>query len=285
MEENLMYKYSINSVSIAQTQIMQTGDQKTGAQSLLPYKKIWFDDDEVEVPYISANSIRGKLRRKVMRSFCNSLGYTFEEPHVWHSFFGGGQLKSGSHQAFDAGLRRRIMELIPAISLWGMSYGNQAIQGKLIVCDMDVLCSEMKEYIIPAHKEYCKDSFHRFTSSLFFTRKDDNNDGSIKTEDEQAIQMKVEIQVLIPGTRFSHTFMIRDHPTDIEISCLHHALKIWNEMPFVGGKSATGYGQLQIEFSENLDDSLYLDFLKEKRDKIIVFLDNLQEEYKKFSKK
>ena len=116
MEEDLMYKYSINSISVAQTQIMQTGDQKTGAQSLLPYKKIWFDDDEVEVPYISANSIRGKLRRKVMRSFCNSLDYAFEEPHVWHSFFGGGQLKSGSHQAFDAGLRRKITELKETIT-------------------------------------------------------------------------------------------------------------------------------------------------------------------------
>jgi len=280
-----MYKYEISSLSTALTQIMQTGDQKTGAQSLLPYKKVWHEDDEIEVPYISANSIRGKLRRKIIRSFCEILDYKFTEPHVWHSFFGGGQLKSGSHQAFDAGLRAKIKKLIPPISLWGMSYGNQALQGKLIVCDMDVLCVEMKEYVLYEHQQLCTQSFHRYVSSLFFTRKDDVNDGSIKNKDDQAIQMKVENQVLIPGTKFSHVFMIRDHPTDIEISCLHHVLKIWLEMPFVGGKSATGYGKLNIQFSDKLDDSKFVQFLQDNREQIIAFLNGLQEEYKKFTKK
>lgn len=276
--------YKINSLCKAITPITQTGNQKTGAFSLLPTKKIWFENDEVDIPYISANSIRGKLRRVIMTDFCEQIGYEFKNPHLWHSFFGGGQLRSTGDGNFDAGLRKKIYSLIPSVSLWGMSYANQALQGKLIVCDMDVLCEENKEYVLPQYQGRCTESFHRYISSLYFTRKDDLNDGTIKDKTNQAIQMKIENQVLISGTPFYHSFLLRSNPTRVEIACLHRALLLWNEFPTIGGKSATGFGQISLQFDNELDDKAYLTFLKENKESIIEYLDNLSDQYKKKSK-
>lgn len=275
-----MNSYKLEGIVTALSPVTQTGDQKTGATSMLPYKDVWYQGDNVQVPYISGNSIRGRLRRLVMADLCDVLGFSFKNEHVWHAFFGGGQLQSiGPAGVIDLKFRKDITGLIPPVALWGFSLGNQVLESKMIVQDMDVLCEEMREYMPARFQGTCTESFHRFVSESMFTRKDDKQDGTRKDDDSPAIQMKVGVQVLIPGTRFYHGFILRRYPSPVEVACLHHAIRLWNELPTIGGKSSTGFGRLKLDYEVDVNDAIYLEHLVTRKDEIIAFLSKLDSDF------
>lgn len=278
--------YKITGLITALSQIMQTGDQKTGASTLLPVKSVWYDGDVVEVPYISGNSVRGRLRRLIMADMCKLLGdYEFGDPHVWHSFFGGGQLQAiGPGGIIDVGLRKQISKLCPPGALWGFSLGNQVLESKMIVHDMDLLCSEMEPCVTDTFKQYCTESFYSFKGNAMFTRRDDKQDGKVKSDDEAAIQMKVSLEVFIPGSQFYHGFVLKNYPTPVEISCLHRAIKLWQQENTIGGKSSSGFGRVKLEYGV-LDDTAYLQFLDENKGALTGFLDDLASDFKERLKK
>lgn len=267
--------YRIEGVHTAKGRITQSGTQKAGAHSLLPLKDVWFEGDMTSVPYISANSVRGKLRRLIMEDMCVQLGYQFSDDRVWHAFFGGGQLKGGGDGMIDAQWRQEIIQKLPPVALWGFSLGNQMIEGKLIVYDLDVCAEELKLSIPAKYHDLCRESVYQFMSNVFFTRKDDKQSGKVKDEDDPAIQMKVEVQCLIPGTKLYHGFAIRHYPSELEISCLHRAIKLWDEIPMIGGKTSGGYGELALGYEGDIDDGPYLQYLEKNRAALISYLHTL----------
>nr|MDO8087993.1 hypothetical protein [Candidatus Sigynarchaeum springense] len=277
--------YKLEGIVTAKGRIMQSGTQKAGAHSLLPTKDVWFKDDVVPMPYISANSIRGKLRRLIMEDMCRQLGYKFKNDSVWHAFFGGGQLKGGGDGMIDASWRQEIVAKIPPVSLWAFSLGNQMIEGKLIVFDMDICCEENAVSIPEKYYKLCTSSFNQAIGSTFFTRRDDKQDGSVKDEDGPAIQMKVEVQCIVPGTRFYHAFVLRHYPTLVEVSCLHRAIKLWNEYPTIGGKASSGYGQVELGYDGVIHDQPYLDYLAANRDGLVKYLDDMTAAFVRKSEK
>jgi CRISPR/Cas system CSM-associated protein Csm3 (group 7 of RAMP superfamily) len=266
--------YKLEGIVTARGRIMQSGTQKAGAHTLLPTKDVWYKDDVVPMPYISANSIRGKLRRMIMEDMCRQLDYKFKDDRIWHAFFGGGQLKGGGDGMIDASWRLEIVEKIPPVSLWAFSLGNQMIEGKLIVFDMDICCEENKVSIPGKYHDMCTGSFYQAIGSTFFTRRDDKHDGTIKDEDSPAIQMKIEVQSIVPGTRFYHAFMLRHYPSTIEKACLHRAINLWNEFPAIGGKSSSGYGLVELGYG-SLDDKPYTDYLANNKVGIVRYLDKM----------
>jgi len=272
-----MNNYKIDGVITALSSITQTGDQKTGASTMLPVKDVWDGDDTVQVPYISGNSVRGRLRRLIMGDFCDLINYTFTNEHVWHAFFGGGQLQAvGPSGIVDVGMRKEITALIPPVAVWGFSLGNQVLESKLVVFDMDVLCEEMKAYIPQKYASLCTSSFNQCISSVMFTRRDDRQNGKVKDDEGAAIQMKVELQVLVTGTRFYHGFILRRDPSPVDIACLHRAIKLWQDVPDIGGKSATGFGRISLGYEGAIDDAPYLAFIAENKDNIKAYLERLE---------
>ncbi len=283
MGENLTNSYKLEGVITAISPLTQTGDQKTGASQMLPTKDVWHQGDSVQVPFVSGNSVRGRLRRMIMEDLCEQLHYEFTNEHVWHAFFGGGQLQAiGPAGVIDLGFRKRITSLIPPVALWGFSLGNQVLESKMIVQDMDVLCEEMADYVPEKYKSLCTSSFYQFVSHTMFTRKDDRQTGGVKSDDNPSIQMKIDVEVLIPGTRFYHGFVLRRNPSPVEIACLHRVLKLWGECPTIGGKASGGYGRLKLGYEDGtFDDAPYLAFLHEHTSEIIALLDNLSADMSK----
>lgn len=273
--------YKLDGLIRAKTRIMQTGTQKTGAHTLLPTKEIPYNDDMIAIPYISANSIRGKLRRLIMEDFCRQLDYKFKDDRIWHGFLGGGQLKGGGDGMIDAEWREEIKNKIPPIALWAFSLGNQMLKGKLIIYDLDICCEENRDYIPDHLHEFCTKSFYEYISTVFFTRRDDKQSGKVKdNEDDPAIQMKIEVQCLIPGTLFYHGICLDEYPTKIEIACLHRAIKIWNEHPTIGGKASSGYGLIELKYKGELDDKPYLEYLETHKTALCEYLDRITSEFK-----
>ena len=228
------------------------------------------------IPAIHGNAIRGYLRRLVMDDYLTLLDYELDSKKVYHFLFTGGILEALDPKdkgAINLTRKKEIRELIPPISLVGSALGNQMIQGKLKVGMGDIVCAETKHYIT----DYADYDFSAYNlkGSDFGTRLDDLKEGKTD-DDEQAHQMKYEFETLIRGTKFTHEFILEDC-NSIEKSCFHRMMSLWEERPYLGGKSGTGYGKVKLDYPEidKLTDAAYLDYVHERKEEMSNLLDEL----------
>jgi len=261
----------------ALTPVHHGGDEKTGAVTMLR-RMIWIVDGEpTEVPYIEGNAIRGMLRRLIMQDLLDRVEFKPSKPRLYHTLFSGGVLENLVTQQtgrLNLALRRDIRTWLPPLSLWGGSLGNQAFQGKMIVGKALPICKELNEYN-PVKSEL---SVHNYLSFNFFTRRHerdmDISEDYEKKEDEPTVQMKVEVECFSPGTKFYHWFTLMD-TTPIEESCFARALDLWRQRPIIGGRSASGGGEIRIDYDIPHSAETYLSWLTENREDVTKTLECL----------
>lgn len=236
-------------------------------------KETWDD-----IPCIHGNAIRGYLRRLIMQDLLDLLDYELDSKKLYHFLFTGGALEAVSSK--DAGtinlpLKKRIRELLPPISLLGSALGNQMFNGKLKVMMADIICKETAKYYDDDENNF---SSYNLSFTDFGTRLDDLQE---RGEDEAATQMKYEFGIIIRGSRFTHEFILED-ANPVERACFIRMFQLWEERPFLGGKSSTGYGKVKLDYPSLNDESdeKYLNFLKNNHDEIIGLLDELSEKWK-----
>ena len=233
-------------------------------------------EEEIDnVPAIHGNAIRGYLRRLIMDDFLTLLDYELDSKKVYHFLFTGGILEALDPKdkgAINLTRKKEIRELIPPISLVGSALGNQMIQGKLKVGMGDIVCAETKHYLT----DYADYDFSAYNlkGSDFGTRLDDLKEE--RDDDEQAHQMKYEFETLIRGTKFTHEFILEDC-NSIEKACFRRMIGLWEERPYLGGKSGTGYGKIKLDYPEidKLTDAAYLDYVHERKEEMSNLLDEL----------
>ena len=270
----------------AKSPIHHGGNEKTGSVVLLNRLKFIVDGEPVDIPYISGNAVRGVLRRHIMADMLEQLDYEIDVSKkggqkLYHALFSGGVLETveETQGAIDIELKRKILNLLPPIRLFGFSYGNQMVEGKLKIGHLLPICTELKDYL-PDNIQP-KNSFYDYIGHVFQTRKDELR--VEKTDEEQAIQMLIEYEVFVPGTMFWHEIKLED-PTPLDVATLARVIELWKQKPFIGGKSAIGHGELTIrydfapdskQYEQWFNPKQYLEFLKERRDEICKLLDNL----------
>ncbi|MFZ5986371.1 MAG: RAMP superfamily CRISPR-associated protein [Bacillota bacterium] len=267
---------------LAKSTIHHGGDEKTGSTPTLRTIYMFTGDGEgVPIPYINGNSIRGKLRRLLMKEFFDLLEIKTEDlsPKLYHTFFTGGVLESteDTYAIIDLALRKGIRELLIPISLMGCAIGNQIMQGKLKVGHAFPVCREYKEYLPTQLKQdkRCEMTVRSFTDESFRTRKDDLR--TERAEDEQAMQMKVDYECFIPGTKFYHWFML-ECPNKLDEACFGRFMEIFKSAPFIGGMSSIGNGEVEFEYQPELSKSQpYLAFLLTKKDEIRTLIERIGE--------
>jgi len=271
--------YVIEGTITALTPVFSGGDEKTGSTPVLRTIMVYVDGmGEVPIPYISGNGIRGKLRRLSMKDFLDMLEYEITNTKLHHALFSGGVLESTSDTTgvIDLAFRKKVRELMPPAAIFGCALGNQMIQGNLIVEHMWPICEEYKPYL---PEEYQKDPraerpIRTFTDQSFITRRDDLREE--RQEDEQAVQMKVDYECFVPGTKFFHRFVLQ-LPDQLQLSCFGRVLDLFEAMPYVGGRSSSGDGKVMLNYKNKPDASLYLEFVQEKKDEIVKLLKELEE--------
>jgi len=271
--------YEIEGTITALTPIFHGGDEKTGSTPVLRTIMVYVDGvGEVPIPYISGNGIRGKLRRLSIKDFLDMLEYEITNTKLHHALFSGGVLESTSDTtgAIDLAFRKKVRELMPPVAIFGCALGNQMIQGYLIVEHMWPICEEYKAYL---PEEYQKDPraerpIRTFTDQSFITRRDDLREE--REEGEQAVQMKVDYECFVPGTKFYHRFVLQ-LPDQLQLSCFGRVLDLFEAMPYVGGRSSSGDGKVVLNYKNKPDASLYLEFVQEKKDEIVKLLKELEE--------
>jgi len=249
----------------ALTPIQHGGDEKTGSVPVLRSIQIWEPQMEqhVRLPFISGNAIRGMLRRLCMHDLLQRLGLTVT-PKLYHALFTGGILESTAGEAggeIDLALRRVIRDTLPPLALFGTAIGNQNIQGSLKVDHAMPVCREYADYlgVVPdIAGARIQHSIRTFTDVSFATRRDDLR--AERAEDEQARQMLIEFEAFVPGALFVHGFTLV-YPSELEMACLGHILALWREQPYLGGKSASGYGRVRFEYQPELNPTPYTQFV------------------------
>jgi hypothetical protein len=273
--------YTIRGILTALSPVYHGGNEKTGAVVLLNRLKFIVDGRPVDVPIISGNQVRGRLRRLLMRDFLDLAGYEMDLTQksyqkLYHTLFAGGVLTEAEESesgVIDLGMKFRLTRLIPPIRLFGCSYANQMIEGRLLVGHMLPVCRELREYLGVESDV----SFYQLIGRAFQTRRDELRAGPEPGEDEQAVQMLVEYECFSPGTRFYHEIVL-DAAGDLDLSTLHRAIELWQEKPYIGGKSSVGFGKLRIDYQwpKPVDSGAYLAFIRENRDEIVAALEELR---------
>lgn len=263
----------------ALTSIHTGGDEKTGVENMMRKLVFIVDGEEELVPIIDGNSIRGNLRRLLLKDFFDQVGYTIKTPRLYYLLSGGALEEVSTSDAghLNLQMRREIRAFLPPLSLLGASMGNQAFTGKLIVAKALPICRELNDFL-PIQSQI---SYHSYITESFNTRRAEREmpetvaDNLRTKDDEPTIQMKVSLECFAPGTRFYHKFMLQD-TTAVEKSCFARVIELWRERPFVGGKSAVGYGEIKIDYPKlTLNSELYLAWLQENKTEITKTLEKL----------
>lgn len=267
---------------LAKSTIHHGGNEKTGSTPVLRAIYMYVDGmGEVPIPYINGNSIRGKLRRLLMREFFQLIGINPEEINtkLYHVFFTGGALESteDTYSIVNLELRKKIRKFLIPLALLGGAIGNQMIPGKLKVGHAFPVCKEYEMYLPDSLKNDSRVnmSVRSFTDEAFNTRKDDIR--AERAEDEQAVQMKVDFECFIPGTKFYHWFAL-EYPTELEQSCFGRFLEIFKSSPFVGGMASVGNGEVIFEYQpEHPSAQPYLEYVLSEKNNIITLINTLEE--------
>jgi CRISPR/Cas system CSM-associated protein Csm3 (group 7 of RAMP superfamily) len=265
--------------------IYHGGNEKTGNVVLLNRLRFIVGGKPVDVPVISGNQIRGRLRRLLARDFLELAGYKLDlsqkkHQKLYHTLFAGGvltEVEEGESGVVDLDLKARIVKYVIPIRLFGASYGNQMVEGRVMVGFALPICRELRDFTGVDSDV----SFYQLITRAFQTRRDELRIGASGDEEDETVQMIVEYEVFAPGTQFFHELVLEteEEGADLDLSALYRAVRLWQEEPHIGGKSSAGFGRLRIEYQwpGGVSDEAYLDYVARHRDEIHKALDELAE--------
>jgi len=227
-----------------------------------------------DIPVISGNSLRGQFRDLLARDFLDRLDVEIHDT-LSNALYSGGTLERGSG---SGKLKRRqvenVREQITMLSLLGTALGSQMISGKLNMGMLVPIAQETQQF---TGRDSDKSVFE-FVDETFYTRMDDQEGRSERSDDEQAQQMRFKVHVFTPGTRFHHRLSM-EHVSDIEEACLYHAFDLFRQSPHLGGMKARGHGRIEFEYDGGLGDPQpYIDFIEANKDEIREFVLELDED-------
>jgi len=267
--------------------IYHGGNEKTGSVVLLNRLRFIVGGKPTDVPVISGNQIRGRLRRLLTQDFLERVGYELDlaqkrHQKLYHTLFAGGvltEVEEGESGVVDLDLKSRLVRYVVPLRLFGASYGNQMVEGRLSVGFALPICRELQEFLGIQSDV----SFYQLISRAFQTRRDELRVGGKEGggEEDEAVQMIVEYEVFAPGTQFFHELVVEDteEGLGLDISALYRAVKLWQETPYIGGKSSAGFGKLKIEYQwpSDVSDQAYLEYVEKNKDEARKALDELAE--------
>ena len=257
-----MKTYILEGTCTALSSISHNGGERNGTIIQLRREKFVQPKGKiVEIPVISGNSIRGKLRDlSAIDILTKNNGVKVEvDADTFNLLFSGGSLESTGGKNIDIEKVRQMRKDIPMISVLGCSVGNIILPGKVDIGKMIPICKETIHLIpekfhgtdeIKTVWEYCQVEMS--------TRKDDTKDENKrefikeedKTEDLKGGQMMYYTETLAAGTRFYWKICLRD-TTDIETGSFLSLLQSWsNQSSQVGGNGRVGLGRLKIDLTE-----------------------------------
>lgn len=268
-----MKTFVLEGTCTAISSISHNGGERNGTVIQLRREKFVQPNGKiVDIPVISGNSIRGKIRDlSAIDILTSKSGEKIQvDADSFNLLFSGGSLESvGSkkdadgkpkEKNLDVGGINKMRQDIPMLSVLGCSIGNVILPGKVDIGKMIPVCKETL-HLIP-EKFHTKGKELKSVWSLcqteMYTRKDDTKDEhkrefiveEDKTIDLKGGQMMYHYETLAAGTVFYWRICLRD-TTDVETGAFLSVLQSWAaQSSQVGGNGRVGHGRLKVELTE-----------------------------------
>lgn len=292
-----MKTYILEGTCTALSSISHNGGEVNGTITQLRREKFVQPKGKiVEIPVISGNSIRGKLRDlSAIDILTKKDGSKVQvDADNFNLLFSGGSLESIGEKNLDIEKVRKMRKDIPMLSVLGCSIGNVILPGKVDIGKMIPICKETLHFIpekfhgeeeIKTIWEYCQVEMN--------TRKDDTKDENKRefikkeylTDSLKGGQMMYNTETLVTGTRFYWKVCLRD-TTDIETGAFLSILQSWaSQSSQIGGNGRIGLGRLKIDLTEtsvvdsdmkfeNSDFVTYIDKANEVKKDVTGYFEN-----------
>jgi CRISPR type IV-associated protein Csf2 len=278
-----MQTYVFDGTLTALSSITHNGGQSFGINAKLRREKFVQPNGTVEaVPVISGNAIRGTLRDRGMLHMCRALGYGEPDDDgrprglslaAFYFLFSGGALSSTGGRGIDLDMQRRLQSLIPLTSIFGGAVGNQIMPGKIKIGKALPICHETAHLLPESFAVRSKASVWDYLQEEMYTRTDDAKDERkhplLSGETRKALddgrrmaalkkaepveetgakqQMRYYVETFAAGTPF-YWRIVLDDVTPLEFEAFAATLAEFSKMPYLGGKSAVGLGEVAIRF-------------------------------------
>lgn len=285
--QTLIYEGTLTAL----TSIAHSGGQSFGIETKLRRERFVQPDGSVEeVPVLSGNGLRGMLRDRGMWQMCRALGYGVDEENgkvrglslsAFYLLFSGGALGEGTTAGIDVDYARKLRHLIPLISIFGGAVGNQILPGKLKVGKAIPICAETLHLLPKSYREQFAQpaSIWDFLQAEMYTRKDDERNEKLRTVIEGKARLQLEgarqesslpvasrateekrppqqmmyyVETFAAGTPFHWKLTLED-VSEVEYDAFMTCLAEFSKLPYVGGKSAVGLGEVAIRFDKWLE--------------------------------
>lgn len=257
-----MKTFILEGICTALSSISHNGGEKNGTIVQLRREKVVQPKGNVvEIPVISGNSIRGKLRDLAAIDILTKIdGVKIKvDSDSFNLLFSGGSLESIGAKNLDVEKVRELRGDIPMLSVLGCSIGNVILPGKVDIGKMIPICKETL-HIIPKKFHGLEEikSIWEYCQVEMLTRKDDTKDENKRefikpeflTNELRGGQMMYHIETLVAGTRFYWKVCLRD-TNDVETGAFLGTIQKWaNQSSQVGGNGRVGHGKLQVDISE-----------------------------------
>lgn len=285
-----MKTYILEGVVTALSSISHSGGERNGTVIQLRREKfVQMNGETVEIPVVSGNGIRGKLRDiSAMQMLTDANGEKVKvDANIFNLLFSGGTLESTGTNGVDVNKFRKLRKQMPMLSVLGGSIGNVILPGKVEIGKL-IPISKETIHLIPT--EY-RDAYGEEPKSIWeylqlemYTRKDDVKDENkreyMEAPEENTIksQMKYDYETIAAGTKFYWRICLKD-TTDKETGAFLSTLSEWaKQTSQVGGNGRVGHGAVSLNIKETKILKSKVDF---QNSNFVKFLDDYNKEGKK----
>lgn len=229
-----------------------------GTVTLLRREKVVLPDGQVvDVPVISGNTFRGRLRRIGEELLREVLRYEGQiAPAAAHALRGGGSLAKTGREPLSGARLAQLRRLIPQIGVFGAAAGGAIIDGALTVHKVIPIVRETQHITgIPSAK-----TITQLTQLETYTRQDDGDtrdlswigDSQVGREWVSSPQMLFRLETFPAGTVF-HTGVQLRRGTPVEIGFFQ---EVWAEFVLrgcLGGRIGLGHGRIEVDLKSDRD--------------------------------
>ena len=284
--------------------IHQTSETDANDKPKLRTMKTFFDDSNEagEIPILSGNSFRGRMRRSIAYHMWKRLGIDVKETYAkgtgalketFHTMTSGGTLAPGVKRLDRDGVAA-VAELLPIFTLLGGSYAGSPHDGKIAVMNAKPASMDLRSTFpssLPqewledrdSRTVYTNARQQRGTGGEFTTwRHPDvavvDLPGSAGDGEKVASayrSMPVSFDYILPGTTMVWQVVVGNDVTPLEWSMLGFAIQQVVAFPFLGGKLQAGCGQvewLNHPSDDRLSSQLFEDYLGESQNELYALL-------------
>lgn len=218
-------------------------------------KVLQTDGSIIDVPIISGNSLRGTLRNISADLWWEAVGEPKLTVAVAHAIWSGGALAKTSGELLTGGRLVEVEKVCPVITIYGSAGGGRMLNGSLQVGKLVPICKETK-HLLPNELSQSVESDLSFWDliQIEYNHKIVTNYSATQGElfapakgESPASPMRYATETFVAGTRF-YFKVAMDWPTFTSLSLFAETLENFKIAGKIGGKHASGHGDISVAF-------------------------------------